>query len=610
MRTYSEMFRPNYDMGAGSAWLAGLGSLVVTQPPLWAAPALVAAGMAAWRFKQAADLYRFRLSLTNYRVELKPLQELLNISHEMYQDGTLFLGNGFKWEQKHTEIATKILRRSSAEIPEIPDWIPEKVVKKLSPKSWMPVRDGAIGVPWIHGIEPEDHPIGVRFDALEGHTLLCGTTRAGKTRLYELIVTQLIYQRKTVFIIDPKGDKDLEKRCRKECAQTGRKFLFFHPARPSESMRLDPLANWNTVSDAATRVGQLVEADASFASFAWKTLNTVLRGMVANEERPNIKKAKRYVQLGIEPLLTSVLAKWFVRHHERKATWDQDLKGHMNPKDARKIVAMMSLYREMTDKSGQSDETIDAMIAMVEHSKEHFSKMIQVLEPVLEQLGAGELGDMLSPDPTDLTDTRPIYDTRKCIEENAVVYIALDSLSNRIIGSAIGSIILADLASVAGAIYNFEEKKDVFLLVDEAAEAMNDQLIQILNKGGGAGMKCLLATQTIADFTVRLGSKDKATQVLANLNNVISLRVKDYETAEWVAKSFGKTGYRAQSESMSTSSGSAAHPTEFNASTSRSVQEQEVALVNPDLLMRLPPFNYFAFVAGSTVYKGRFPIIN
>ncbi|MFP3670436.1 DUF87 domain-containing protein, partial [Priestia sp. SIMBA_032] len=90
------------------------------------------------------------------------------------------------------------------------------------------VKDTAVGVPWIHGIEPDDYAIGIPFDALEGHTLIAGTTRAGKTRLYELIVTQLIYQKKTVFIIDPKGDKDLEKRCRAECERAGRKFLFFH----------------------------------------------------------------------------------------------------------------------------------------------------------------------------------------------------------------------------------------------------------------------------------------------------------------------------------------------------------------------------------------------
>jgi conjugal transfer pilus assembly protein TraD len=609
MRTFHDMFRPNYEVGAGATWAAGLCTMLAAHPPFWFFPAGVSGLMAAWRFRQAADLYRFRLSLAGYRIEKKTLQATLNESRKMYDRKMLFLGNGFKWEQKHSEIATNIMRRSSGEIPGVPSWMPKQIRARLTPEHWVAPNDTAIGVPWIHGIEPVDEPIGVPFDALEGHTLIAGTTRAGKTRLYELIITQLIYQRKTVFIIDPKGDKDLEQRCRRECERSGRKFLYFHPAHPSKSIRLDPLQNWNNIADAATRLGQLVDADGSFAGFAWKTLSTIMRGMVADGQRPSIKTVKRYAQLGVDSLLESVLAKWMILNHENGAGWDSDLKGHMSQKDPRRIVGMIALYRAMTDKGTLPDEVIDSLIAMVEHSKEHYSKMIQVLEPILEMLGSDEVGKMLSPDSREIKDARPIYDNRKIIEENAVCYIALDSLSNKTIGSAIGSIILSDLASVCGAIYNFEQKNDVYLFVDEAAEALNDQLIQILNKGGGAGMKCFIATQTEADFVARMGSKEKARQVLANLNNVIALRLKDYETAEWIAKSFGKTGFRQQSESVSTSGGSAAHPTEFTGSGSRSFNETDAPLVSADLLTRLPPFNFFAFIAGSTLYKGRFPII-
>ncbi|MBN3761051.1 conjugative transfer system coupling protein TraD [Burkholderia sp. Ac-20365] len=611
MRSYSDMFRPNYDVGAAAMWLAGVGSLAATRPPFWEVPALASGVMVFCRAKLAADLYRFRLSLSGYRVEVKTLPDTLKESHAMYERGMLFLGNGYRWEQYHSEVATKIMRRSSSEIPGVPAWLPKGVVKRLTPQHWTPVKDTAVGVPWIHGIEPDDAPIGIPFDALEGHTLIAGTTRAGKTRLYELIITQLIYQKRTVFIIDPKGDKDLEKRCREECKRAGRKFLFFHPSRPSESIRLDPLANWTNIANIATRVGQLVNADDSFKSFAWKTLYTIMRGMVAAGQRPNIQSVKRYAQLGVETLLDTVIGIWMPKNHKGGHKWDEDVKSHMSQKDPREIVAKIALYKKLTIETGAKDEVIDSLIAMVEHSKEHYSKMIQVLEPILEMLGSDEVGKMLSPDPTDLDDERPIYDTRKIIEENCVCYIALDSLSDATIGSAIGSIILADLANVCGHIYNFEKgKKDVFLFVDEASEALNDQLIQILNKGGGAGMKCFIATQTKADFAARLGSEDKARQVLGNLNNVISLRLKDYETAQWIAESFGKTAFREVKESMNSGMGSVAHPTEFNASSGRSLDEKEAAFVSADLLTRLPPFNFFAFIGGSTLYKGRFPIIN
>jgi conjugal transfer pilus assembly protein TraD len=219
-------------------------------------------------------------------------------------------------------------------------------------------------------------------------------------------------------------------------------------------------------------------------------------------------------------------------------------------------------------------------------------------------LGSSEIGELLSPDPLDTNDTRPIYDMAKVIDEGAVLYIGLDSLSNKIIASAIGSILLADLSSTLGAIYNFKTPADCYLFVDEVAEVANDQLIQILNKGGGAGIKCFLAMQSIADLVVRLGSKDKAEQVLANLNNLISLRVRSVDTAKYISDMFGEVMTRSMEVSYSSGSESSQAFTEFRSNTSRSLKSQASALVSPELLMRLPPLHYFAFVAGRGMFKG------
>ena len=258
---------------------------------------------------------------------------------------------------------------------------------------------------------------------------------------------------------------------------------------------------------------------------------------------------------------------------------------------------------------GDSDDTIDGIVSMVKHSKEHYSKMVQVLEPILEMLGSDELGDLLSPDHQDLSDERPIYDMRRVIDEKAVLYIGLDSLSNKIIASAIGSILLADLSSTLGAIYNFSTPTDAYLFVDEVAEVANDQLIQILNKGGGAGIKSFLAMQSIADLTVRLGSKDKCEQVLANLNNIISLRVRSAETAKYVSELFGEVNTRSLEVSYSSGSESSSAFTEFKSNTSRSLKSEKSALISAALLTRLPPLHYFAFLAGRGIYKGALEFI-
>lgn len=59
------------------------------------------------------------------------------------------------------------------------------------------------------------------------------------------------------------------------------------------------------------------------------------------------------------------------------------------------------------------------------------------------------MAELLSPDPGNLDDTRPIMDWRKVIESNAVVYIGLDSLSDFEVAAANGNAMFADLTSLA-----------------------------------------------------------------------------------------------------------------------------------------------------------------
>lgn len=623
-RTYHDMFRPAYELPACATWAASSAAFSILHPPMWPALAVGMLAASAVRGKQAVDLYRFRASISALRVEMMPVQEAIKLSRkhlkldgkkttETSGKGGFYLGRGFRWTQHHAEVARQIMFRSPGEIQGPPSWLPSPLLKAIQPPNYVPLKEDAIGVSWIHGLSTEEEELTLPIEALSGHSLIVGTTRAGKTRLYELLSAQIVNAGKILIIIDPKGDKDWEKRVREECKRAGRKFLYFHPAHPSRSIRMNPLANWNTVSEAATRIGQLIDAEGTFGAFAWKTLFRVMRAQVADGTRPTIKSAKEYVQNGVEPLLERLIQKKL--YALQGGAWDQDLQSYVqkqprassqkSPIGSERLEGMIGKFQSLN----LDDEAISSLISMVHHSKEHYSKMIQVLEPILEMLGSDELGAMLSPDPLDMNDTRPIYDTQKIIEEKAVLYVGLDSLSNKIIGSAIGSILLADMASVAGAIYNFRDPEDIYLFIDEAAEVMNEQGIQLLNKGGGAGIKAFIATQTIADFDVVFGNNARTGQALGNLNNVICLRVKDPDMAKWIATSFGQTAARDVRVTHSTGSGSSKSFTEFSGSTSRSLSETEIPFVSPDLLTRLPGLQYFAFLAGSTLYKGRLPLL-
>ena len=626
-RRYEDLFRRAYEGYAVIAWGAGAVFLLITRPPWWYLMAPVLLVLAILRALQVKRLWNFRLSLSLSRMRTITLADLMGRSRKQRKRGMLSLGRGFIWSQRHAEVANQILNRNVNELPDLPEFvreamlelenkpkgerteidkIKEAAIKSILPKNTKPVMDSDIGAPWIHGIGiEEEQEIGIPFTSLPGHTLITGTTRAGKTRLYEMITAQIVDMGSALIVMDPKKDIDWVSMLKLQCRKTGRKFLYFDPAQPAKSIRLQPLQNWNNKSEPATRIGQLVDADGSFAAFAWKTLYRVHRALIAAGERPTIRNTKRYVQLGVEGLAEKILSIHFAEKHGPE--WDRDLRNL--PKDGKNAMTRLDWCMAKYVDEGDSDDTIDGIVSMVKHSKEHYSKMVQVLEPILEMLGSDELGDLLSPDHQDLSDERPIYDMRRVIDEKAVLYIGLDSLSNKIIASAIGSILLADLSSTLGAIYNFSTPTDAYLFVDEVAEVANDQLIQILNKGGGAGIKSFLAMQSIADLTVRLGSKDKCEQVLANLNNIISLRVRSAETAKYVSELFGEVNTRSLEVSYSSGSESSSAFTEFKSNTSRSLKSEKSALISAALLTRLPPLHYFAFLAGRGIYKGALEFI-
>ena len=61
---------------------------------------------------------------------------------------------------------------------------------------------------------------------------------------------------------------------------------------------------------------------------------------------------------------------------------------------------------------------------------------------------------LLSPDAADTADRRPVFDARKVIDQRRCLYLGLDALVDPVAAAAIGAIVLADLAQVAGEVFN------------------------------------------------------------------------------------------------------------------------------------------------------------
>ena len=601
---YDMPWRPNYERYASMAWIGAAGAAMVVQqvsdmPPqpfYWMAG--ICGIMALSRIPQAMKLHRIQKHLGGRGLTFMTISELQELSQNAGNE-QMWIGYGFPWENRHAQRVFEILKR---------DW-DSFGAKKLKKGEHAPM-----GQAWIHGVEPEEQTLMQPLAHAEGHSLIVGTTGSGKTRMFDLLISQAIQRGETTIILDPKGDKELRDNARRTCEAIGQpeRFVSFHPAFPDESVRIDPLRNFSRVTEIASRLAALIPSEAGadpFKSFGWQALNNIAQGLVIAHDRPNLVKLRGFLEGGAAGLVIKAVQAYSSRV---MPDWESKAESYISKfQDApqeRLATAFMRFYREEVQPDHSSPE-IEGLLSMFQHDSTHFAKMVANLLPIMNMLTSGELGELLSPDPSDLSDPRAITDSAKIINNKQVAYFGLDSLTDAMVGSAIGSILLSDLTSVAGDRYNYGvDNQPVNIFVDEAAEVINEPFIQLLNKGRGARIRLFVATQTFADFTARLGSKEKALQVLGNINNIFALRIVDSETQEYVAENLPKTRlkYVMRTQGQNTDGN---QPVLHGGNQGERLMEEEADLFPAQLLGMLPNLEYIAKISGGKIVKGRLPIL-
>jgi conjugal transfer pilus assembly protein TraD len=618
MNSYINHFRPIFEVRAATFWLVAIAILPFSGMPYWWAFVLVALLALLLRSTQVWRALKFRMAISTKWLTTLDVQKLLSIQQRMRTEvNSMYLGIGYEWTQKHCQIAHDIMRMPSTDIPGMPKWLSKtRTGRKLedaiesifAPKD--SIRDRMPqGSSWLHGLEPKKGLVPFHYKAMGGHTLVGGTTGAGKTRTYEVISTQVIHLGDVLIIVDPKNDAEWKRRVEKECKRAGRKFLYFN--QPSESIRLNPIENWSQPSEIPGRIAQLME-EGPFRDFAFLFIDRAVKGELYIGDKPTLRSILKYAQSGITTLLDKALDRYFRLNglEDWEAQVATELTKLGQKPGASRVDGMVALYNSRFAVFDKGHETIDGLIATHVHDREHYMRIIASALPLLQMLATGETGLMLAPKVDDFEDEREVWDIDKIIKQKAVLYMGLDSLSNSIVQKAIASMILADVAAVCGSIYNFyDAPPEVVLIIDEIAEAINEQVIQVLNKGRGAGFKAFVAFQARADLEARLGNAAKMLQVLGNLNNQIVLRLEDSDTAKWFSEKVGETAIRNLVTSSSTSTGSEAHIGEFTGGVSRSLQLEKVPLIPTDLIHRLPNLQYFMRISGGAVYQGRIPIL-
>jgi conjugative coupling factor TraD (TOL family) len=596
--------------------------------------ALLLLANAVRRTKQGLAIFKFQMNLRwlpTYKLKSDDIP---------WSKKELFLGMGFFWDQSHTQRLflarqpqNKHLRARNSHYEAARAFErnhPDHWRSRLTSKQvwWNPVSPlpNVGGDPAIHGVEPHEREVWMSILERVGHTVVLGTTRVGKTRFAEILITQDIHRGDVVIVVDPKGDVELLKRMYAEAARAGRSkdFWFFHLGYPEISDRYSPVSSIGRITEVATRLANQLPGEgqsAAFKEFVWLYVNILSRTMFALGMNPTYELLAQYAA-DIDTLAEKYFEAWLNKAYPDWLNYfegsDQEVDAQVK-KTGRSRVAVQFLV--MMRKKGWSDPIADGLSSILANDKARYQALINSLYPLLQKLTSGKVSELLSPKWEDVNDKRRIFDWDKIMNMGGIVYIGLDALSDPEVAAAVGNAMFADLTSTAGRRYKFgtaygqgtsesvASSRKVSIHADEFNELIGDEFVPLLNKAGGAGYQVAVYTQTWSDVEARLGSAAKAAQIGGNLNTMIMLRVKNTETAELLTDQLPKVNvYSSTLVSGTTGVQNPDDFADFGAKTEDRLSTTEVPMLQPTDLVQLPKGQAFALIEGGQLVKLRLPL--
>ena len=645
LRPAVELYSVAVCVGAAVLCLAAPWSLALNRS-FGIGSALAFLGLGTLRWREARLVLR-------YRRNIRRLPRYVMRSRDVpVSQQRLFIGRGFRWDQRHTHRLQQTYRPEfrdyveptrmyhvARRVEERLEFAPAPLSAFVRALAWdspfNPVRPlpPVGGLPRLHGIEPDEVDVSLPLRERVGHSLVLGTTRVGKTRLAELFITQDIRrevhgQHEVVIVLDPKGDADLLKRMYVEAQRAGRggEFYVFHLGWPDISARYNAVGRFGRISEVATRIAGQLSGEgnsAAFREFAWRFINIIARALVALGQRPDYLLIQRHV-VNIDPLFIEYAQQYFSRHEPKAWQIIVQLEGKLNEKTMprnmigreKRVVALeqyLSCVRVY-------DPVLDGLRSAVRYDRTYFDKIVASLLPLLEKLTTGKIAQLLAPNYSDLNDPRPIFDWMQVIRQRAVVYVGLDALSDAEVAAAVGNSMFSDLVSVAGHIDKFgiddglpgaapDARVTINVHADEFNELMGDEFVPLVNKGGGAGIQVTAYTQTLSDIEARIGDRAKAGQVVGNFNNLFMLRVRETATAELLTRQLPTVEvYSALLASGATDSSEPHGATAFTSNTQDRIPSVSTPLIEPAHVVSLPKGQCFALIEGGHLWKVRMPL--
>lgn len=562
-----------------------------------------------------------------------------------------FLGHGFRWQVKHRQRMDLLALAHNARfisqsalyqcVQTRAANAPHSVWAKLQTWPYFAPRPDIDGKPWLHGVgSREEIPVYLPQSRRNGHTLILGTTRVGKTRLLSILVNQDIRNDEAVIVIDPKGDLELLQDMYLAAKSVGRlkDFYAIHAGFPQWSAKYNPLAQYTDVAEVAERITCALRSEGQgqvFKDFAWKYVNITALCLAHMAHPLNYQSISFYVQR------PKTLFNHFMRFRLKKR-YRSDLAQrveemqqlHTRQVDGKDVTpsvndALLLLLKDYMaelsadnpegeaqdtqkhsdkDRLSESGDILFDVYDMMQLKPDYYQKITASLLPLLDKINKTPASHIFS-----WTDDEglPVVDFETLVKRKHILYVGLDALTNAPMSGAIGQAMVADLVSLFGRLLKDTNPnpRPLCCYFDELSEILPDAFIRLLNKAGGAGAKVTALSQTVNDLAATLGSEDKAQMLLGNFGVTIMLCVANYATAHAFTDSLETVQTRLLVPSATAEdSGTGQSDTLFTTANTDTISQTPTPLVHENDVFSLPKGQAFVRTNGGEVYKIRIPL--
>lgn len=600
-------FREIFEIKQAQAWFASAGFFAVTggyqtinllidntnvpdSMLLTGLGTAISLGMGIKRSAEAWPVMKTQAKLCSNSLVIESLEETRRRAMKYIQKDRIYLGTGYDWGPEHAVnmYAVNALP-SSRRQHQVPMFLRKFI--PYNPK----LNEELGGEPYLMALGNEK-PVTPNKNIGRAHSLIVGLPGAGKTTLLKLMALNKLWSGEKVLllIIDPKNTPELKNGLQAEMERQGKgdQFYYFAPARPTESVTIDPMSNYNRITELSTRVVECIPTGGgdseTFKNFCFERSNQIFQAANYIGQRLTLSTLYFYLREGIDRLCELTCEKYFENHAGEN--WKQTLSARINSQAGSSWLEKMVGYYVDVMAVDHPCSQLSGVIDAYRTSPSEVRKMTGSLNSILEQLCSSPLDTLLSPNLNDLADDKQrVVNIDEVANTGGVLYCATDGLTDPLIAGTISRLIAASTSAASAERYNYGtgDEPQVCFMIDEAHNALNDMILNLLAIGRQSKYELTLATQSLPDIVEKTSqaTADRVTELCAN---TIALRCEGKITREYVSEKIGAADLAQYQKMISNAASTSDNIGTYNAGSGMRESTMERPLFPPFMVSALP----------------------